>query len=246
MGMADQLAQEVAELARRRSLRVAVAESLTGGEISRRLAAAPDSSEWFVGGVVAYAEDVKFGLLGVDPGPVVTEACARQMAAGVADLLHAGIAIAVTGVGGPNPEEGQPPGTVWLATARGAAVHAQRHDLTGEPASIVEQTTELALRALVANCREAAETSPDAGREPRPSPGDGSAGSAPDRAMETISFPCPTEGCSGTVTATAGPVLGGQEWAVRHVDGTPDVRCSESCTSPTDLEERVKAALQAG
>lgn len=245
MGMSDQLAQEVAELALQRGLRVAVAESLTGGEISGRLAAASDSSDWFLGGVVAYAEEVKYEVLGVDRGPVVTEDCARQMAQGVAGLLHADVAIAVTGVGGPNPEEGQPPGTVWLATARGTSVLAQRHDLTGEPASIVEQTTELALRALVASCREAPQEADVAGAEARPSSRSDRAEPA-EAAMETISFPCPTEGCSGTVTATAEPVMAGQEWAVRHVDGTPDVRCSENCTSPTDLEERVRAALQAG
>ena len=258
MGKSDQLAQQVAELALQRGLRVAVAESLTGGEISARLAAASDSSDWYLGGVVAYAQEVKFEVLGVDRGPVVTEACARQMAEGVAELLHAGIAIAVTGVGGPNPEEGEPPGTVWLAVARGASVDAQRHDLTGEPAGIVEQTTELALRALVASCAEAPRSADVAGREagassgdhlgdgPGDGPGDDRAGSDQTGGMETIRIPCPMDGCSGTVTATAQPVMGGQEWAVRHVDGTPDVRCSENCTPPADLEERVRATLQAG
>jgi nicotinamide-nucleotide amidase len=131
--MVEDLAHEVATLARTHHLHVAVAESLTGGDISRRLAAAPDSSEWFLGGVVAYAPEAKWAVLGVDRGPVVTEGCARQMAVGAADLFGATLTVAVTGVGGPDAEEGQPPGTVWLATRSGSDVTACRHRFEGSP-----------------------------------------------------------------------------------------------------------------
>ena len=152
--MAQDLAHEIATLAKAHDLQLAVAESLTGGEISRRLAAAPDSSDWFVGGVVAYASEAKFAVLGVDRGPVVTETCARQMASGAADLFGATLTVAVTGVGGPADEEGQPPGTVWLATCRGEAVSACRRRFEGGPEDVVEQTTEQALRALIARCQD--------------------------------------------------------------------------------------------
>ena len=59
-------------------------------------------------GVVAYHAEVKSRILGVDPGPVVTAWAARQMARGVGRLLRADVAISVTGVGGPDEEEGQP------------------------------------------------------------------------------------------------------------------------------------------
>lgn len=63
-----------------------MAESLTSGSIAGRLGAAEAASDWFCGGVVAYASSVKYKVLGVDPGPVVTAPCARQMAQGVCDL----------------------------------------------------------------------------------------------------------------------------------------------------------------
>ena len=64
--------------------------------------------------------------------------------------------------------------------------------------------------------------------------------------MEQITIPCPTEGCDGEVTTTAEPILSGTEWAIQHLGGAPNVRCSQNCKSPAELEEPVKAALQAG
>src|SRR3954469_23217050 len=108
-GEAASLAHDIAELADKRDATVAVAESLTGGKLACHLAAAPSSAEWFRGGVVAYASEVKFGLLGVPEGPVITEDCATAMARGTARLLGADGAVAVTGVGGPDPQDGEPP-----------------------------------------------------------------------------------------------------------------------------------------
>jgi nicotinamide-nucleotide amidase len=91
-------AVEIAEAAQRLGVRVAVAESLTGGLLTARLAEAPEASTWLRGGVVAYHAEVKYHVLGVDPGPVVTAWAARQMARGVARLLGADVGISVTGV----------------------------------------------------------------------------------------------------------------------------------------------------
>ena len=63
--------------------------------------------------------------------------------------------------------------------------------------------------------------------------------------METISIPCPTDECDGTVTVTAEPINNGTEWSIEHRDGTPAVSCSNSCRPPAALEEPVKAELQA-
>jgi PncC family amidohydrolase len=91
-----------------------VAESLTGGLIAARLTAVPGASEWFRGGVVSYAAEVKHDLLGVPDGPVVTAAAAGAMASGAARRLGATVGLAVTGVAGPTEQEGQPVGTVWV------------------------------------------------------------------------------------------------------------------------------------
>jgi nicotinamide-nucleotide amidase len=93
---------------------LAVAESLTGGMVASRLVAVPGASEWFRGGVVSYASEVKHEVLGVPEGPVVSEAAAIAMADGVRRLLGADVGLATTGVAGPTEMEGQPPGTVWL------------------------------------------------------------------------------------------------------------------------------------
>ena len=99
-------------------LTLAVAESLTGGLVSSRLVNVPGASGWFRGGIVSYSTDVKHDLLGVPEGPVVT-AAAAAMAAGVRRRLNADIGLAVTGVAGPDEQEGQPPGTVFMAVALG-------------------------------------------------------------------------------------------------------------------------------
>lgn len=139
----------VAEWARRSGMGIAAAESLTGGMIASRLAAAPDASEWFRGAVVAYASSVKRAVLGVPPGPVVSEPAARAMALGALSVLGADVAVAVTGVGGPESQDGQPPGTVWIATAREGDCRARLYHVPGDgPAAICQATCELALRKL--------------------------------------------------------------------------------------------------
>jgi len=109
----------VAKLLVPRGLTLAVAESLTGGLVSSRLVNVPGASGWFRGGIVSYSTDVKHDLLGVPEGPVVTAAAAAAMAAGVRRRLNADIGLAVTGVAGPDEQEGQPPGTVFMAVALG-------------------------------------------------------------------------------------------------------------------------------
>jgi nicotinamide-nucleotide amidase len=145
---AADLASALAEIAGDRCLTVAVAESLTSGTIACTLGAAPDASSWFRGGLVAYAPDVKFSVLGVPPGPVVTEECARTMARGIARLLDADLAVAVTGVGGPGHEEGCPPGTVWFGVVTPNGEHAELQEFDGEPAEILAATTRRALVLL--------------------------------------------------------------------------------------------------
>lgn len=135
----------IATALQERGLALGVAESLTGGLVTEVLARGPNASQWLRGGVVAYASEVKHELLGVRAGPVVSEAAAIDMAAGVVQVLGGDIGLAVTGAGGPDPQDGQPPGTVWMAIHRDGTTRAQLHRFPGGPAAVCDA----ACRALI-------------------------------------------------------------------------------------------------
>lgn len=151
----DRLAAQVAELAGATGRTVAAAESLTGGMIASALAAAEGAGEWFRGALVAYAGEVKHELLGVPDGPVVTAEAASAMARAVRGLLGADIGVAVTGVGGPGPQDGCSPGTVFIAVATapdgpaGEDPAVAHHELPGEPVQVCAASAELALQMLI-------------------------------------------------------------------------------------------------
>ena len=128
----------VLNLLRERNLTLAIAESVTGGMVSARLTAIPGSSDVLLGGIVSYASEVKYGLLNVPNGPVVTPDCARAMAEGVREALKADVGISTTGVAGPAEQEGQPIGTVHLGIAFGDHIEAQSTQLPGDRARIRE------------------------------------------------------------------------------------------------------------
>jgi nicotinamide-nucleotide amidase len=143
-----ELANQVATALRRTNSTVAAAESVTGGQIACQLSAADGASDWFRGGLVAYSEYAKVSVLGVDPGPVITMACAEQMAAGVQKLLSADYAISTTGVGGPGPAEGQPAGTVFIAVASPNGCQVRDYHFGGDPEKVVMSAAAQALRDL--------------------------------------------------------------------------------------------------
>ena len=128
----------VLNLLRERNLTLAIAESVTGGMVSARLTAIPGSSDVLLGGIVSYASEVKYGLLNVPNGPVVTPDCARAMAEGVREALKADVGISTTGVAGPAEQEGQAIGTVHLGIAFGDHIEAQSTQLPGDRARIRE------------------------------------------------------------------------------------------------------------
>ena len=143
------LVDRIAELAQERGARVAVAESLTAGQISAQLGQGSGAADWYRGAVIAYDEEVKFTVLGVTRGPVVTDLCAREMAEGVRRLLQADLALGITGVGGPGPEEDRPAGTVHLAVATDSGTTSQEARLPGDPGEVVAAATRMALEELV-------------------------------------------------------------------------------------------------
>jgi nicotinamide-nucleotide amidase len=140
------LAEQVGAVARDRGLTIAVAESLTGGSLTASLAAAEDASTWLRGGVVAYASEVKHDVLQVRPGPVVSEGAAVDLAVNVVQLLGSDIGIAITGVGGPDPQDGEPPGTVWAAVHLDGSTTTRLWHLQGEPPDVVRGAIASALR----------------------------------------------------------------------------------------------------
>jgi nicotinamide-nucleotide amidase len=113
----DTMESVVLDLLRNKGWTLGIAESVTGGLIAGRLTNVAGSSEVFRGGVISYASDIKFDVLGVDRGPVVSEAVALQMAQGACRVLGAEVGLAVTGVAGPDEQDGQPVGTLCVAIA---------------------------------------------------------------------------------------------------------------------------------
>jgi nicotinamide-nucleotide amidase len=141
-------------------LTVAVAESLTGGLVSARLADVPGASAVLRGAVVAYATDLKASLLGVAGalleavGPVDAEV-ATQMARGVRDRLGADVGVATTGVAGPEPQGGHPPGTVFVAVAAGQSCRVREEHLDGARPAVRGQAVDIALAMLLDAARAA-------------------------------------------------------------------------------------------
>lgn len=142
--------QRLSDLAREHSFTIAVAESLTCGLLASEIGKGEDAADWFSGVVVAYRADVKVRVLGVPDGldPCSAE-CADRLAQGVRTLLHADIAVATTGVGGPDSENGHPPGTVFIGWADAAGSGAELLQLTGDPDDVLRATVERALLRLV-------------------------------------------------------------------------------------------------
>jgi nicotinamide-nucleotide amidase len=159
--MGQDQSEELGRLAQANGRLVAVAESLTGGSLAADVARGPGASSWFRGGIVAYSTDVKRRLLDVPEGPVVSEPAVRAMAEAVARLLDADVAVAVSGVAGPDEQDGQPPGTVWMALSDAGAVTARLERLRGSPEEIVAETRRRAVGWLVAACGAARDGAAD-------------------------------------------------------------------------------------
>ena len=128
----DSLESVTGALLKTRGETLATAESCTGGNIAHRFTAMPGASEYFKGGVVAYSNEVKIALLGVDPESLnrygaVSQSVAEQMAEGVRRATGATYGISTTGIAGPTggtPEK--PVGTVWMAVATPNGVFSRR------------------------------------------------------------------------------------------------------------------------
>jgi PncC family amidohydrolase len=132
---------------------IAIAESCTGGLVASAIAATDGAGECFVGGVVAYAAHVKYDVLGVAAGaPVINAAAAKEMADGVRRLLGADVGLATTGVVGPDAQEDQPVGTIWIGVSSGDdRASAHRVDVDGDPDRVRAHAMHYALAVAVAH-----------------------------------------------------------------------------------------------
>ncbi|MDQ1403827.1 MAG: nicotinamide-nucleotide amidase, partial [Actinomycetota bacterium] len=122
----------VAALLNAHGLTLGLAESVTGGMVGSRLTNVAGSSGFFKGSVVAYDSQVKFDLLDVPEGPVVSSEAAQAMAAGARKVLGADVGLAVTGVAGPAEQDGHPPGTVFFGLAMDDSSEAVQVKLPGD------------------------------------------------------------------------------------------------------------------
>lgn len=151
-----ELAVRVGHLSRERNLRLATAESCTGGWISKVITDVAGSSEWFERGVVCYSNEAKVEMLGVSPRTLeehgaVSRAVAGEMARGAIVNRRAQVSVAVTGVAGPDGgTPAKPVGLVWLAWYRqGARLETYAGRFDGDREAVRRQAVEVALQGVV-------------------------------------------------------------------------------------------------
>lgn len=137
-----------------KGLTVSTAESCTGGGIAARLTSVAGSSAYVRGGVVAYQNDVKVDLLGVDAGTiykygVVSEETVVEMAKGAMKSLKTDCSMATTGIAGPGGEEpGKPVGTIWIAAAWGDRIITMKQEGDEGRRKNIERAIQNALKML--------------------------------------------------------------------------------------------------
>lgn len=147
------LAAVVLDQCRVSGYKLAVAESCTGGMLGERLTSVPGSSEVFLGGVIAYHNDLKLALLGVGEADLerhgaVSEQVALQMASGIRERLGADLGVSVTGIAGPGGGTADKPiGLVWIAV-HGSKREARRFHLVGDRGEIRQRAAQAALEMV--------------------------------------------------------------------------------------------------
>jgi len=133
----ESLEAAVVRLLAARRWTLACAESITGGGVGARITSVAGASEVFVGSAVVYRNEAKRAILGVSeetlegPGPV-SEACAREMAAGARRVFGSDLGLSLTGAAGPESQGGAPPGVIWIALEGDTVAHARGFRVPGE------------------------------------------------------------------------------------------------------------------
>ena len=152
----DVLAAQVGALLKAHGLMLATAESCTGGGVAQAITDVSGSSAWFERGFITYSNLAKQQMLRVSEETLkqhgaVSEATVREMVAGALANSAAQVALAVTGIAGPDGGTADKPvGTVWFACGiKGGATHSQRHQIGGDRAEVRAQAVQIALQGVV-------------------------------------------------------------------------------------------------
>jgi PncC family amidohydrolase len=146
----NEVFERLVKLARERGVVVGAAESVTGGQLSYLITRQPGAGDVFAGGLVTYQTEVKQNLLDVPEGPVVSHRAAEAMALGARRLLVCDLVVSITGVAGPDPQDGQPVGSVYIGNVfRDEPVTSARYEFTGEPDVIRHLATMAAARVVL-------------------------------------------------------------------------------------------------
>ena len=159
--MAKPLEVLVGELLTLRGLRLALAESCTGGLVGHLITNVAGSSTYYLGGVTAYANEAKVRLLGVNPGTLekfgaVSAETALEMARGIRLALAADIGVSVTGIAGPTGGTADKPvGTVWIGISTPHDEYARHFLWSGNRLAIKKQSAQAALKLLAEELRKA-------------------------------------------------------------------------------------------
>lgn len=152
--------ERVVRMCLEQEVRVAVAESCTGGLVAYRITRIPGASGCFPGSVTAYEDEIKSRLLGVAPEALrdhgaVSEPVACAMAEGVRTLFRADLGVGITGIAGPSGgTAAKPVGLVYVAVADGQRTRAHEFRFSGDRPTIREQAAEAALGLLETAIRE--------------------------------------------------------------------------------------------
>jgi nicotinamide-nucleotide amidase len=150
----DIFEQVIGNILKEKKLKIATAESCTGGYIAHRITTVPGSSDYYMGSIISYSNEVKIKQLGVQEHTLqthgaVSEETVKEMLSGLIDKLQVQVGIAVSGIAGPDggtPEK--PVGTVWIAVGRKENIYCRKVNLPGNRLQIIELTAVVALEML--------------------------------------------------------------------------------------------------
>lgn len=153
--MPDGLAKKLGEALAKRKLKLAIAESCTGGLVSKRVTDVPGSSRYFVGSICTYSNDAKLRLLGVPEKALkahgaVSDEVAVEMTRRACKLFSADAAIGITGIAGPDGgTDAKPVGEVHIAVVLSGDASVETMNFKGDRESVREQAADAALRMLL-------------------------------------------------------------------------------------------------
>ncbi len=151
----EEIAPDLLDALRQAGLKIATAESCTGGNIAHHLTLVAGCSDVYMGGAVTYSNEAKADILGVDPDVIETEGAVsepvvRAMAEGACRRFHTQCAVATSGIAGPSGgTDDKPVGTVWTAVVTPRGTFSELYHLAGPRSEIIDKATLLVLRLLL-------------------------------------------------------------------------------------------------